>query len=60
MSKEQYAVIGSFVNCDDDIVIDYCDTLEQAEATYQEVNDDTYEQYGDLEFVRIVKITVIK
>lgn len=60
MSKEQYAVIGSFVNCDDDIVIDYCDTLEQAEATYQEVNDDTYEQYGDLEFIRIVKITVIK
>lgn len=60
MMKEKYAVIGTFVNCDNDVVIDYCDTLEQAEITYQAVDNDTYEEYGDLEFVRIVKFEIVK
>lgn len=60
MMKEKYAVIGTFANCDNDVVIDYCDTLEQAEIAYQAVDDDTYEEYGDLEFVRIVKFEIVK
>lgn len=54
-TKLNYAVIGTFVDSDNDVVLDYFETEEEAEKFADKVNCDD-ELYCDLEFVNVYKI----
>lgn len=47
-----YAVIGTFVNEDNDVVLDYFDNLEDAKRFESEFESES----EDLEFTRIYKL----
>jgi glucose-6-phosphate isomerase len=49
-----YAVIGTFVNEDNDVVLDYFDNLEDAKRFESEFESES----EDLEFTRIYKLVM--
>ena len=57
--KLNYAVIGTFVNSDNDIVLDYFETVGEAQLLVDEVENDD-ELYPDLEFAHIYKIEKVE
>lgn len=49
----QYIVVGTFVNSDDDIVLGYFDTLDEAKEFESEFKSE------DLEFTNIYKLSEV-
>lgn len=49
----QYIVVGTFVNSDDDIVLGYFDTLDEAKEFESEFESE------DLEFTNIYKLSEV-
>ena len=61
MTKYQYAVVVSFRNLDDDVIIDYCETEEEAIAKMEETEDyrdhaGVDDAYGEIDGIAIYKI----
>ena len=61
MTKYKYAVVVSFRNLNDDVIIDYCETENEAITKMEEVED--YKKharvdspYGEIDGIRIYKI----
>ena len=61
MTKYQYAVVVSFRNLNDDVIIDYCETEEEAIAKMEETEDyrdhaRVDDAYGEIDGIAIYKI----
>lgn len=61
MTKYKYAVVVSFRNLNDDVIIDYCETENEAITKMEETEDyrdhaKADSPYGEIDGIRIYKI----